>query len=149
MRWFLIDKLLECDPGKSAVGVKCYSRSEMFFMDHFAGYPVVPGVLQIEMIAQTGGKCLRLALDDEFTVLGSVKSAKFYKNIEPGDQCIVKVEILKQAKAYAIASGVIEVNGEKMATAEVMYGILPRDRLDKNYRDPVLSDWKKRKGIPE
>ncbi len=148
MRWFLIDKLLECEPGKNAVGVKCFSRSEEFFQDHFPGFPVVPGVLQIEMIAQTGGKCVRLALGHEFTVLGQVKSAKFYRNIEPGDQCIVKIEVQKLAKAYAIATGVIEVNGEKCATAEIMYGILSRDKLDPNYHDPILLDWKKRKGLP-
>ena len=78
MRWFLIDRIVECDPGKSIIGVKVFSRSEIFFMDHFNGFPIVPGVLQIEMMATTGGKAIKLAEDSWLPVLGSVKKAKFY-----------------------------------------------------------------------
>ena len=130
MRWILVDKLLELDPGKSAVGVRCFSRAEIFFMDHFPGFPIVPGVLQVEMIAQVGGKCIRAANPGILTVLSSVKSAKFRKSIEPGDQAIIKAHVVQVRAAYSVVAGHIEVNGVKVSEAEVMYGhlTLPKDK---------------------
>ena len=120
----MIDRVLECDPGKTITAVKCFSRSEMFFMDHFPGYPIVPGVVQVEVMAQAGGICIRKAHPEYFNVLGSIKSAKFFKSVEPGDKCIVKVEILKLRSQYALARGIIEVDGKKVSETEVMYGIM-------------------------
>ncbi len=124
MRWLLVDKVLEMDPGKKALGVKCFSRSELFFMDHFPGYPLVPGVLQIEMIAQLGGKCIMSANPGFLPVLTSVKNAKFRKAIEPGDKALIHVDVTLR-KAYSIASGWIEVEGKSVASAQVMYGHVP------------------------
>lgn len=124
MRWLLIDKILQMMPGESAIGVKCFSRSDLFFIDHFPGYPVVPGVLQIEMIAQLGGKCIMAAEGGFLPVLTSVKSAKFRKPIGPGDRVLVKVDVTKR-KSYSLASGSIELEGENIAFAEVMYGHIP------------------------
>lgn len=124
MRWLLFDKILEMDPGKKAVGVRCFSRSELFFMDHFPGYPVVPGVLQIEMIAQVGGKCIMEAIPGFLPVLTSVKSAQFRRAIQPGDRALIHAEVTLR-KSYSIANGWIEVDGKKVASAEVMYGHVP------------------------
>lgn len=146
MRWILVDKLIECDPGVSAKAVKNFSRSDVFFMDHFPNYPVVPGVLQIEMIAQAGGKSLRLARPDSLPMLATVKSAKFSRSIEPGDQCIISVQITKFAKDYATATGIIEVDGKKVSEAEIMYAIRP-GVLGSVSSDGVLNDWKKRQGL--
>ena len=143
MRWIWVDKLLECEPGKSAVGVKCFSLSDPLFMDHFPGFPIVPGVLQVEMIAQVGGKCLRAALPEILTVLGSVKSAKFYKSIEPGDRCTIHVAVDQLRQQYAIVSGYILVGEKKVATTTVMFGMLPGSRLEAGAQDPVLARWKK------
>jgi 3-hydroxyacyl-[acyl-carrier-protein] dehydratase len=141
VRWILIDRLIACDPGKRAVGLKSFTRSELFFMDHFPERPIVPGVLQIEMIAQTGGRCIRIANPAVFTLLSKVHSAKFIHPITPGDQCRITVEIMKLRSNYGLASGVIEVAGEKVAEAELMYALVPRDRLD--HLDPVIEDWEK------
>ena len=124
MRWILVDKIVEMDPGKTAVGIRSFSRAEIFFMDHFPGFPIVPGVLQVEMIAQVGGKCIRAANPEILTVLSSVKSATFRKQIEPGDQAIIKVEVTVR-KSYSLAKGYIEVEGKKVAAAEVMYAHIP------------------------
>lgn len=124
MRWLLVDKILEMEPGKKAVGVRCFSRSELFFMDHFPGYPVVPGVLQIEMIAQVGGKCIMEAIPGFLPVLTSVKSAQFRRAIQPGDRALIHAEVTLR-RSYSIASGWIEVDGKKVASAEVMYGHVP------------------------
>jgi 3-hydroxyacyl-[acyl-carrier-protein] dehydratase len=124
MRWIWIDKILELVSGKSAVGLRSFSRAELFFMDHFPGFPIVPGVIQIEMIAQVGGRCIRAANPDILTVLSSVKSARFRKNIEPGDQAIIKVDVTVR-KSFSTAKGYIEVNAQKVSEAEVMYAHIP------------------------
>ncbi len=130
MRWILIDKLVEMDPGKRAVGIRSFPPSEPFFMDHFPGFPIVPGVLQVEMIAQLGGKCIRSANPDILPILSSVKGAKFRNKIEPGDRATIKVEVTVR-KSYSLAKGHIEVNGKKVSEAEVMYAHIPIPNPDK------------------
>ncbi len=143
MRWVLVDKLIELEPGKSAVGVRAFSRAEIFFMDHFPGFPIVPGVLQCEMIAQVGGKCIRAANPDILTVLSSVKNSKFRKSIEPGDQAIIKAEVVVTRSAYSVVKGHIEVDGKKVSEAEVMYGHLPLPK-NKMLEDDTLVDFYRR-----
>lgn len=121
MRWLLIDRILEIDPGKKALGIRCFSRSEPFFMDHFPGYPIVPGVLQIEMIAQLGGKCILASTNDFSPVLTSVQNAKFRKEIFPGDKAFVHVEVAVR-KSFSTAKGWIEVDGTRVSSAELMFG---------------------------
>lgn len=125
MRWILVDKMVELDPGVSALGIRSFSISESFFADHFPGLPIVPGVLQVEMIAQVGGKCVRAARPGFLTVLSSVKNAKFRKSIEPGDQAFIRVKVLANRDSYAVVEGHIEVNNEKVSEAQVMYGYVP------------------------
>jgi len=144
VRWLLIDQILECEPGVSAVGIKTFSRSETFFMDHFPGMPIVPGVLQIEMIAQMAGKCIALKHPNILPVLGAVKSAKYYHNINPGDQCVIKINITKISKGYATADGEIEVNGRRVSAASIFFGQVDRAQLTSNSFDAVTEEWKKR-----
>ncbi|MFZ4402703.1 MAG: 3-hydroxyacyl-ACP dehydratase FabZ family protein [Pseudobdellovibrionaceae bacterium] len=144
MRWLLIDKILECKPGVSAEGVKTFSRSESFFMDHFPGMPIVPGVLQIEMMAQMAGKCIAIQNPGILPVLGTVKAAKFYKNINPGDRCHIKVQITKSAKNYSMAEGHVEVDGVKVSSASILFGHVQRSVLTSQDFDAVVSDWKNR-----
>ncbi len=127
MRWLFVDKIVEMDPGVRATGVRCFSRSELFFMDHFPGHPVVPGVLQIEMIAQLGGKCIIAAHAGILPVLTSVKSANFRSSIVPGDRALIHVEVVVR-KSYSLAKGSIDVDGKTVSTAEVMYGNVPVDK---------------------
>ena len=100
-------------------------------MDHFPGFPIVPGVLQVEMIAQVGGKCIRAAKPGILTVLSSVRSAKFYERIEPGDQAVIKADVTIR-KSYSIARGNIEVKSKKVSEAEVMYAhiTLPKHLIE-------------------
>lgn len=144
MRWLLIDQILMCVPGEFAVGVKTFPRSELFFQDHFPGMPIVPGVLQIEMIAQLAGKCIALRHPEILPVLGSVKSAKYYQNINPGEQCTIKVNITKIGKGYATAEGSIEVNGKRVSTASILFGQVERTRLTGSHFDEVVADWQRR-----
>jgi len=148
MRWFLVDRVLESVQGKSIKTLKCFSRSELFFMDHFHGFPIVPGVLQIEMMATSGGKILKLMDDSLLPVVGTIKNAKFFRNIRPGDQCIISVELTKFRSSYALCNAKVEVDGEKVSEATIMYGLLSADLLDPSYVDPVLQEWRMANGIP-
>lgn len=141
MRWLLIDRIIECQPGVAAVGIKTFPRSDLFFMDHFPGMPIVPGVLQIEMIAQMAGKCAAMANPSILPVLGAVKSAKFYKNVNPGDLCVIKARVTKIAKSYILGEGDIEVDGEKVASASLLFGVVDRSKLASNNFDAVTQDF--------
>lgn len=143
MRWLLIDQILECEPGVRAKGIKTFSRSEVFFMDHFPGMPIVPGVLQIEMMAQMAGKCFAIANPGVLPVLGTVKAAKFYGNIKPGERCVIYAEIIKSGKGFLVADGFIEVEGKKVSSATILFGQVQRSRLSSQEFDAVVEDWKK------
>ena len=141
MRWLLVDKITEMVPGEKAVGIKCFTLSESFFIDHFPGFPIVPGVLQIEMIAQLGGRCIMAAEPDFLPVLTSDKRAAFRKSIEPGDKAYIFVEVTKR-KSYSTASGRIEVDGTVVSSADIMYGHLPisehqREKVPGETQPPV------------
>lgn len=144
MRWLLIDKLESCEPGKRAVAVKVFPRSDLLFMDHFPGRPLVPGVLEIEMIAQTAAVCVKAWRPKTFAVLSSVHSARFIKPIHPGDQCRITAEITKMRPHYLQVSGYIEVGGSKVGEAEIMAAVVPG--VSQEARDPVLDDWLQRAG---
>ncbi len=115
--------------------------SEEFFQDHFPGMPIVPGVLQIEMMAQLAGKCIAMANRDVLPVLGTVKSAKFYHNVGPEDRCVIKVTVSKVAKAYSMAEGVIEVNAVKVTAASILFGHVPREKLASEDFDAVTREF--------
>ena len=144
MRWLLVDRIIEMDPGKSAVGVRNFSRSESFFMDHFPGFPIVPGVLHVEMIAQVGGKCIRAFNQTIMPMLGSIKSAKFYHRIVPGDQAVIKVRVLLR-KEFSVVSGQIEVEGKRVSAAEMILAhmSIPDKFIGRIQEDEVMGDWLK------
>jgi len=144
MRWLLIDRLEECEAGKRAVAVKAFSRSDLIFMDHFPGREIVPGVLEIEMIAQTVTTCVRLLRPKTFAVLSKIESARFIKPIVPGDQCRITTEILRMRPHYVQAVGYIEVAGVRVGEAQFVAAIVPGVGIES--RDPVIEDWIRRQG---
>lgn len=144
MRWLLIDRLEECEAGKRAVAIKAFSRSDLIFMDHFPGREIVPGVLEIEMIAQTITTCVRLLRPRTFAVLSRIESARFLKPINPGDQCRITAQVLKMRAHYIQATGYIEVDGVRVGEADFIAAIVPGVEIDT--KDPVIEDWIRRQG---
>lgn len=142
MRWIFVDKIIEMEPGKSAVGVRYFDPSESYFIDHFPGFPFVPGVLHVEMIAQLGGMSVSAATPGFLPILGSIKSAKFYSRIVPGDEAIIRVQLAVR-KDFSIASGHIEVERKKVSAAELILAHIPiPDNLEKTSKmGSVLRDW--------
>lgn len=144
MRWLLIDRILHCEPGAKIVASKTFPRSDLIFMDHFPGFPIVPGVLQIEMIAQAAGKCAALANPDVLPVLGSVKSAKFYSHVHPGDLCRIEARVVKSAKTYLLGEGEIMVEGRRVCAANLLFGLIDRTKLASESFDAVSKEWLER-----
>lgn len=138
----MIDRLVRCEPGISAVAEKSFDPAEPFFRDHFPGWATVPGVLQIEMIAATGGKALRLARPERLSVLAAVKNAKFRHPVAPGDLCVIHAEIQQLREHRAAAEGRIEVGGRTVCQATVLYGFRP---LPEGFDDPSLQGWAEEK----
>ena len=101
MRFFLIDKIKELVPGKFARGVKCWSLDNPIFQDHFPGFPVVPGIMLTESMAQLSGRLLEESYYKQYPhaskvypVLSIIQKAKFKTFVQPGDQCVVEAEII-------------------------------------------------------
>lgn len=126
MRWILIDQLLACEPGRSALACKTFSPADVLFSDHFPGLPTVPGVLQIEMVAQTVGRCIRQARPEVLTLLGVVKSARFVRRVEPDERCEIAIEVLKLGRDFASASGSVRVTGHVVSQVELLMALVPR-----------------------
>ena len=94
----LVDKILDYTPGQWARGVKCVTRTEPFFEGHFPGHPVMPGVLILEALAQTGAVAA-LSLPEnrgKLALFGGVKNARFRRQVRPGDVLILEGELIEQ-----------------------------------------------------
>ena len=130
--FLLVDKVLESDGGTHQIAIKNVTINEPFFQGHFPGYPVMPGVLQIEMIAQAAGIMAMCGdgaedLKSEFdTILMSVDSAKFRKIVQPGDQLRIETKLISRRRNMAKVSGVVTVEGEVVTEANLMFILVPK-----------------------
>ncbi len=128
--FLLVDKVLENQDGSHQIAVKNVSMNEPFFQGHFPDYPVLPGVLQIEMIAQAGGVMVMSQhenLPGFNTLLTSVDSAKFRRQVRPGDQLLIETTLLKRRGNMAKVSGVVTVDGEIATEATLMFMLVAKD----------------------
>ncbi len=127
--FLLVDRILELEPGKRIVGIKNVTINEPFFQGHFPGHPVMPGVLIIEAMAQTGGMMLMDAVDDpdsKVVYFMSMDGVKFRKPVIPGDQLRFELEMLKFRGKTCRMRGVAYVDGQPAAEAEMMAAIVDR-----------------------
>lgn len=123
--FLLIDTIEEMEPGKRVVATKLMKPDEFWFKGHFPDYPVVPGVLMLEMMAQAGATAM-LALPEnkgKIGFFGGVKEAKFRRQVVPGDLLRIEVEIIKVKGPVGVGSGIATVNGEKAVSAEISFAI--------------------------
>ncbi|NUP98340.1 MAG: 3-hydroxyacyl-ACP dehydratase FabZ [Armatimonadetes bacterium] len=91
--FLLVDRVIELDPGLRGVGIKNVSINEPFFVGHFPGHPIMPGVLIVEALAQVGGVVILTAMEreDRIAYFAEIKQAKFREPVRPGDQLRLEV----------------------------------------------------------
>lgn len=145
MRFLLVDEIVELDPGASIVTRKTIDPGEDYLADHFPGYPVVPGVLQIEMMAQSAGKCLMSSIDpSRWPVLIQVRQANFRKSVLPGAELRIEATIVSSTAGTASATAKIFDTDINVADAILVFGFIDRNLLETSFRDEVLAAYQER-----
>lgn len=121
----LVDSIEDYEPGAWAIGRKCVTINEPFFQGHFPGRPIMPGVLLLEALAQTGAVAL-LSMEEnrgKIALFGGVNKARFKKQVLPGDIVELKCELVRQDGPVGIANAEARVNGKIAVRAELMFAI--------------------------
>ena len=123
--FMLIDTIEELEPGERALGRKCVSFNEPYFAGHFPGNPVMPGVLIIEALAQTGA--VAILCQDEWkgktAYFAGINNAKFKQKVVPGDTLELTTEIIKVKGPIGVGKAVARVNGKVACMAELTFAI--------------------------
>lgn len=123
--FLLVDCIEEMEPGVKAVGYKNVTANEPFFQGHFPEYPVMPGVLIIEALAQVGAVAI-LSLEEnkgKLAFFGGIKNAKFRKQVIPGDRIKLETEIIKTKGPMGVGKATATVDGKLAAQAEITFMI--------------------------
>jgi 3-hydroxyacyl-[acyl-carrier-protein] dehydratase len=123
--FLLIDKVVQCKLGESLTGIKNVTYNEPYFIGHFPKKPVMPGVLILEALAQaTGILAFRTSnarpTDESLYYLVGIDEARFKQVVKPGDQLILKVEVIKAKRGVWKFNGEASVDGNVVATAVLM-----------------------------
>ena len=123
--FLLVDRILECEPGKMAKGIKCVSANEMHFLGHFPQKHVMPGVLIIEALAQTGAVALLMEEENKgkIALFGGIKNARFRKQVVPGDVLELECEIISRKVPVGIGKATAKVDGKVAVSAELTFAI--------------------------
>ena len=118
--FLLVDRISELQPKKMAVGIKNVTINDPFFQGHFPGYPVMPGVLIVEAIAQVAGiLAFKSGAKGDSVYFMSIEKAKFRKPVIPGDQLRLEVKVIKQRGNVWKCAGDAYVEGKLVAEAEL------------------------------
>ena len=123
--FLLVDKITECIPGQKAVGMKCVTANEMHFMGHFPEKHVMPGVLILEALAQTGAVAILSEEENKgkIALFGGIKQARFRRQVVPGDILTLSCEIITRKGPVGIGKAVAVVDGKPAVTAELIFAI--------------------------
>ncbi len=130
--FLLIDKVIELDPGKRAVGIKNVTINEPFFQGHFPNHPIMPGVLIIEALAQVGGVVM-LSMHENHGKIAyfmSIDSAKFRQPVSPGDTLRLEVEVLRSRSKTGQCTGRAYVGSKLVCEAEVKFAVVDKDEVN-------------------
>lgn len=127
--FLLVDRVIELEAGKSAVGIKNVSMNEPFFQGHFPGYPVMPGVLIVEALAQLGAVAM-LSCDeykDKLPVFAGMDKFRFRRQVVPGDQLRLEANITRLRGTIGKGSVKATVDGEIAAEGEILFALTDID----------------------
>ena len=128
--FLLVDRVLDYEEGKWIKAIKNVTMNELFFQGHFPGEPIMPGVLMIEALAQTGGILSLVSADnkeDKLAFFMTINNAKFRKPVTPGDQLVFKVEITKVLRGSIVQThGEATVDGQLVCEADLMFSVVDK-----------------------
>ena len=129
--FLLVDRIVDGEPGVWCEGIKCVTVNEPFFQGHFPGRPIMPGVLILEALAQTGAVAL-LSLPEnrgKLALFGGVKSARFKRQVVPGDVLHLRCELTRQVGAVGFGKAEARVDGKLAAQAEITFAIAGTENI--------------------
>jgi UDP-3-O-[3-hydroxymyristoyl] N-acetylglucosamine deacetylase/3-hydroxyacyl-[acyl-carrier-protein] dehydratase len=132
--FLFVDRIVSLERGKKIVGIKNVTMNENFFPGHFPTRPVMPGVLMVEALAQTGGILVLTNPDHrgKVALFMAVDKVKFRKLVVPGEQLRLEVEMIRERSKTAQFKGVAKVGDEVAAEAEFMVSFIDADFLNEN-----------------
>ncbi|WP_059171884.1 3-hydroxyacyl-ACP dehydratase FabZ [Bacillus sp. FJAT-27445] len=128
--FLLVDKILEIEEGKRAVGIKNVSANEEFFNGHFPDFPVMPGVLIVEALAQVGAVAMLKREENrgKLAFFTGIDNCRFKKQVFPGDQLRLEVEMVRFRGPMGKGKGIATVDGELACEVEIMFALIDQKK---------------------
>lgn len=141
--FLLIDRIVEFEPKQRIVAIKNVTINEPFFQGHFPGYPIMPGVLVVEAMAQAGGILIMRETpdrDQKLVVFTGIERAKFRRPITPGDQLRIEVDVLSFRPRAGRIEGRAMVDGKLACEATLTCQVVPRAKETRPPAPPAETD---------
>jgi len=129
--FLLVDRIIELDPLKSATGIKNVTMMEPHFRGHFPNNPIMPGVLILEAMAQVGGLAMLYPEENrgKLALFGAMENVKFKRQVVPGDQLIMKAELIKSRGLFGKLQAHAFVDGQLAAQGEFTFALKDPENL--------------------
>ncbi|WP_394238530.1 3-hydroxyacyl-ACP dehydratase FabZ [Niallia oryzisoli] len=123
--FLLVDRILEVEEGKRAIGIKNVSANEEFFNGHFPEFPVMPGVLIVEALAQVGAVAMLMKEENRgrLAFFAGIDNCRFKRQVRPGDQLRLEVEMTRVRGSFGKGKAIATVDGEVACETEIMFAL--------------------------
>lgn len=124
--FLLVDRVVELTPGERAVGIKNVTANEPFFQGHFPEYPVMPGVLIVEAMAQVGGVALLIQEEHKgkLALFAGINNVRFKRQVKPGDTLLMTVELGAFRRGVGNGTATATIEGEMACKGELMFALV-------------------------